>query len=371
MDAKTRDIVIAVVAVAVILLLVWVYKERSGAGSGSGAAGSKSGMCGGAPTPGAESEAYGLYQLGFRPGPSGQDSVPLGPVLVAAPAKKKSTFSSAPPPCAVASLGCGAPVAPEALAEAQALQLAGGLGPGAPGYNAAIVVELSAAGQQRAALLKAAWAASDEGAKATPQLQLLVGETDAQYDNDLALFDILQSQGDNSLADVILWLTVNRPFAKQVLALWTAGNGGASLTAAQASWLTNPVVYAQVQSLSEALSDRGLFNPFGPIYKWATAHLPPQKSGFACGQPSQEAAGEAYMLGALQALPGDGSGPSVPASRARFASVSEGFEGAIPVSGYAGGDGLIPSRAGAYSACTNACGSACAVSCGQRTASVF
>lgn len=139
MDARWRNVAVAALVVFVLILLV-VYARstcRLGRFSAPACPGAKGAFCGAAPDPAAGAEAAGLFEMGLRAGPEGFAACGGGAAAPGAAAEAAALMQTgwrpehlrARPPCG--------PPRPEAIAEAQALQHAGGMRPQAPYWTPA------------------------------------------------------------------------------------------------------------------------------------------------------------------------------------------------------------------------------------------
>lgn len=153
MGTHQRDILLFSVLLILVILVLWWARQKCHLGRFSAPScktGGESFACGGDPDPGALAEAWGLYELGVRSGPpadvgmagnqaEGFCSQTPAPGAVAEFEGLEQlgwrpgadTFQGAPAP----NKGCGATASPASIAEAQALQHAGALAPGAPYYT--------------------------------------------------------------------------------------------------------------------------------------------------------------------------------------------------------------------------------------------
>jgi hypothetical protein len=127
MKTKDRNLLIAVVVVVVLLLAYWAwYRRRSGKGYPA-----MSNFCGGLPEPGSMSEAAGLHELGVRMSEGFCGTTPAPAALAEAQGLMQMGWR---PEHMRARPSCGGP-SPAAVSEAQALQHANALWPGAPYYT--------------------------------------------------------------------------------------------------------------------------------------------------------------------------------------------------------------------------------------------
>ena len=136
MEKKSRNIFIAVVLVVILLAIYYSYdKCHLGKYSKKGCPSNKGSFCGSTPDPAAGSEAMGLYELGVRAGREGFAGGCGNTSAPAAMAEAQGLMQMGWRPEHLRSRPtCGA-TAPAAAAEAQALQHAQGLRPGAPYHS--------------------------------------------------------------------------------------------------------------------------------------------------------------------------------------------------------------------------------------------
>lgn len=137
MEKKERKILIAIVVV-ILLVLVWAWDTcRLGKYSRSKVCGADA-FCGAAPDPGALSEAAGLYELGVRASEGFTGGASCGSTASpAAMAEYQGLMQLGWRPEHMKTRPSCAPSSPAAISEAQSLQQAGALSPGAPYYNKA------------------------------------------------------------------------------------------------------------------------------------------------------------------------------------------------------------------------------------------
>lgn len=135
MEKKDRNLLIAAVVVVVLLLVLYYAYDQCHLGqySKKGCPNHKGTFCGSSPDPAASSEAMGLFELGVRAGREGFAGTGCGHASApAAMAEAQGLMQMGWRPEHLHSRPSCAGPAPAAISEAQALQHAHALRPGAP-----------------------------------------------------------------------------------------------------------------------------------------------------------------------------------------------------------------------------------------------
>jgi hypothetical protein len=137
MEKKDRNLLIAAVVVVVLLLVLYYAYDKCHLGkySKKGCPNHKGSFCGSTPDPAAGSEAMGLYELGVRAGREGFSGGCGNTSAPAAMAEAQGLMQMGWRPEHLRSRPSCAGTAPAAISEAQALQHANALSPGAPYYS--------------------------------------------------------------------------------------------------------------------------------------------------------------------------------------------------------------------------------------------
>lgn len=137
METKNRNLLIAAVVVVVLLLILYCAYDKCYLGkySKKGCPNHKGSFCGGPPDPAAGSEAMGLYELGVRAGHEGFSGGCGNTAAPAAMAEAQGLMQMGWRPEHLRTRPSCAGAHPSAISEAQALQHANALRPGAPYYS--------------------------------------------------------------------------------------------------------------------------------------------------------------------------------------------------------------------------------------------